>query len=247
MSLFGKIGKKMYREKYYSYQTQARGLLDKASLEKHFKKLEKWYWARLKSYLPKDLNANCLDAPCGYGNFLYFLRAKGYQNIQGFDLDVSQVRLAKLLDLPASVKDVLDTLTDSEDAYDLISSIDFIEHISKDEAILFLELCQKRINKNGVLIIRTPCADGPFGAHDANNDLTHQWSMTSNVLKTMLSMSGFSRVVMLDERPQPTSFVEMLRWITYFPFKMLANFFCMGLGMRPPTIWSRSMIAIAYK
>ncbi len=236
-----------YRESYYKYQTKARGLLNASTLESHFKKLEKWYWARLKHYLPKHTNASCIDIPCGYGNFLYFLRSRGYKNICGYDLDESQVKLANLLDLPAETKNIFDVLTESKDTYDLISSFDFIEHLSKDDALKFLALCRNNLNENGVLILRTPCADGPFGSHDANNDITHEWSMTSNVLKTILEMCGFSNVEILDERPQPTSLVEAIRWLVFYPFKLIADLFCIGLGMRPPRIWSRSMIAIAYK
>lgn len=236
-----------YKEKYYGYQTSARGLLDGQSLEKHFKRLGKWYFARLKNYLPRNLRSKCLDVPCGYGNFLYFLRSKGYQNIYGYDLDVSQVKLAQLLGLPAETKDIFAVLAESQDSYDLISSIDFIEHISKDNALKFLEQCRSKLNENGILILRTPCADGPFGSHDANNDITHEWAMTSNVLKTILEMSGFSRIEIIDERPQPTSFIETIRWLIFFPSKLLANLLCIGIGLRPPRIWSRSMIAIAHK
>ena len=236
-----------YKEKYYNYQTKARGLLNKQSLESQFKKSEKWYWARLKNYLPRDKGASCLDAPCGYGNFLYFLRSKGYDNIRGYDFDESQVGLAKLLDLPAETKDIFNVLAESKNTYDLISSFDFIEHISKDDALKFLEQCRYKLNQNGVLILRTPCADGPFGSHDANNDITHEWSMTSNVLKTILEMSGFSRVDMLDERPLPINIFGLVRWLMFFPSKLIANLLCIGLGMRPPYIWSRSMIAIAHK
>lgn len=235
-----------YRESYYSYQTKARGLLDAASLKSHFDRLGKWYWARLKHNLPKKIDAKCLDMPCGYGNFLYFLRSKGYVDIRGYDLDESQVELAKLLGLPAFVGDVFEVLA-TEEKYDLISSFDFIEHVSKDDALRFLGLCRSRLIENGLLILRAPCADGPFGAHDANNDITHEWSMTSNVLKTILEMSGFSKVEILDERPQPTSFVETIRWLVFYPSKLTANLLCIGLGMRPPRVWSRSMIAIARK
>lgn len=236
-----------YKESYYKYQTKARGLLDAHALANHFKRLEKWYWARLRNYLPKHKNANCLDVPCGYGNFLYFLRSKGYANISGYDIDESQVKLANLLELPAQTGDLFDVLAREDNSYDLISSFDFIEHVSKDDALKFLEMCRNKLNENGILILRTPCADGPFGAHDANNDITHEWSMTSNVLKTILEMSGFSKVNIIDERPQPTSFIETIRWAIFFPSKLIADLLCIAIGMRPPRIWSRSMIAVAYK
>ena len=236
-----------YRETYYNYQTKARGLLDANALEKHFSRLGKWYWARLKNWLPGNSNISCLDVPCGYGNFLYFLRSKGYQNIRGLDIDRAQVALAGLLGLPAEVGDAFVLLSEPQLSFDLVSSFDFIEHISKDDALRFLMLCRDRLNDGGVLILRTPCADGPFGSHDANNDLTHEWAMSSNVLQTILEMSGFSSVEILDERPQPTGLVEAIRWLLFYPSRFLANLICIGLGMRPPRIWSRSMIAVARK
>ena len=236
-----------YRERYYNYQTQARGLLDKASLEKRFAKQSKWYGATLRAFLPNKLDMRCLDAPCGYGNFLYFLRAKGYRNIEGFDFDQKQVELARLLDLPAEKKDIFSVLAENSEPYELIASLDFIEHLTKDDALSFLDQCNKNLHPGGVLILRTPCADGPFGAHDAWNDLTHQWGMTSTVLQTILEMSGFTRVQVLDERPHPISLVGTIRWLVFPPARMIANAFCMALGLRPPKIWTRSMMAVAYK
>lgn len=236
-----------YQERYYSYQTKARGLLSVHSLTSHFEKLRIWYEGRIQKFLPVNLNAKCLDIPCGYGNFLYFLRAKGYRNIAGFDLDESQVGLACLLELPAKKGDAFDVLAESIDQFDLISSLDFIEHLSKDDALKFIEECRNRLNDGGVLILRTPCADGPFGAHDAWNDLTHKWGMTSNVLQTILELIGFSKVYILDERPVPTSLLNTIRWLVFLPTKAFASAFCMALGMRPPRIWTRSMIAVAYK
>ena len=37
-------------------------------------------------WLPSDRSAPILDAGCGEGNLLAFLRAKGYANLSGFDL-----------------------------------------------------------------------------------------------------------------------------------------------------------------
>jgi len=236
-----------YKKIYYDYQTQARGLLTEDALLTRFNKLASWYGARLKSYLPADKGAQCLDVPCGYGNILYFLKSKGYSNIQGIDLDEKQVELATMLGLPAHKGDVFELLSDENQNFDLITSFDFIEHLDKDDALRLLNLSYRRLKPGGVLLLRAPCGDGPFGAHDAWNDLTHQWGMTSNVLRTMLALNGFVGVKTLDERPQPTSFIDVIRWLVFFPAKAFASAMCMALGMRPPEIWTRSMIAIAYK
>lgn len=236
-----------YESKYYDYQTKARGLLDADALLKNFEKLSRWYGCRLKKYMPSEKNAYCLDVPCGYGNFLYFLKNNGYLNAIGYDLDAKQIDLAMLVGLPAEVGDVFEVLQNDNLSYDLISSLDFIEHLSKEDALKYLELCFDRLNSGGTLILRTPCADGPFGSHDICNDLTHKWGMTSNLFSAVLEMSGYSEVEILDERPQPTSLVDTIRWLIYFPVKVLAKLACMALGMRSPEVWTRSMIAIARK
>ena len=125
--------------------------------------------------------------------------------------------------------------------------MDFIEHLEKDRVLEFLALAFDCLKPGGTLIVRAPCGDGPFGAHDAWNDLTHQWGMTSTLVQALLEMHGYEKVRILDERPQPAGFIDTLRWLLFFPTKMLADAFCIGLGMRPPAIWSRSMIAIAQK
>ena len=236
-----------YEKAYYGYQTKARGLLTADSLKHQFNRLAKWYGARLSSYLPVSSEARCLDLPCGYGNFLFFLKSRGYTNISGIDLDKEQVKLAGLLGLPAINGDAFLHLEGQQETYDLLSSLDFIEHLNKNEAIRFLKLCHRTLKPGGVMIVRAPCGDGPFGAHDAWNDLTHQWGMTSNVLKTLLAMQGFTNIEILDERPQPTSLIGFLRWLIFFPAKACASAMCMALGMRPPAVWTRSMIAVGFK
>ena len=236
-----------YKSVYYDYQTKARGLLTKESLTARFMQLSKWYDGRLSPYLPKNKQARCLDVPCGFGNFLYFLEGKGYSNIQGVDLDAKQVELAALVELPAVQGDAFQILSDEVSSFDQISSLDFIEHLDKDKVLEFLSLAYSALKPGGTIILRAPCGDGPFGAHDAWNDLTHQWGMTSNVVRTLLEMHGFKNVKILDERPQPGGIIDTFRWLVFFPAKLIADGFCMALGMRPPAIWTRSMIAIGHK
>ena len=236
-----------YERAYYQYQTQARGLLDKDALRQRFSKLAPWYAVRLGTHLPGDRKAACLDLPCGYGNLLYFLRLHGYENIIGYDFDPNQVKLARLLDLPAHEGDVFVILSEEGRQYDCITALDFIEHISRDETLRFLRLCWARLRPGGVLILRTACADGPFGAHDRYNDLTHQWAMTSNVLLTVLQMLNFERVEVLDESPQAYNLLNTVRRLIFYPARALASGFCLALGLIPPAVWSRSMWGVGYR
>jgi len=235
-----------YEDFFYQRQISARGL-DAEGLRAQFLKQEKWYRSRLSGYLPADKQSGCLDAPCGAGNFLFFLTQQGFENVHGIDLDVHQIEAARQLGLPAEEGNVFDILADTQSTYGLIASLDFIEHISKDEAIEFFRLCLDRLEEGGVLVLRTPCADSPFGAHDRYNDITHQWGLSSGLLEVLLGMVGFEDIHVLDERPQPTDVINSLRWLCFFPSRLCANLFCIGLGVRPPRVWSRSMMVIAHK
>ena len=238
---------KRFAEKYYGYQTKARGLLHKRDLTRTFEKRSKWYQSRLGEHIPVDRKAKWLDLPCGFGNFLYFLRQQGCRNISGYDLDPEQVRLAQMLELPAVEGDAFDILNNPTESYDCIASIDFLEHLDRDSAINFLELCYERLRPGGVLFLRVPCADGPFGARDRFNDLTHEWSMTSNVLRAMLEMISFEGVEILDERPQPYNIRNRVRLVLFYIARFLANGFVMALGLIPPRIWSTAMWGVARK
>lgn len=231
---------------FYTRQTAARGL-GIEGLRTQFSKQNKWYRSRLAAFLPKDKQTHCLDAPCGAGNFLFFLTRQGYTNVRGVDLDKHQIEAARQLALPAEEGDVFKVIADDKVSYGLIASLDFIEHIGKDEAIEFLQLCLSRLDNGGVLLLRTPCADSPFGMHDRYNDITHQWGLSAGLLEVLLGMAGFEKVHVLDERPQPTGVIDFFRWLSFFPFRFFANLFCIGLGVRPPRVWSRSMLVIARK
>lgn len=236
-----------YARRYYAYQTTARRIFDAAGLQRRFDELAPWYARRLRRHLPSDLNAAWLDVACGAGNFLYFLRHAGYRRVTGCDTDPEQVRLARLLDLSAEAGDGLVVLTDASRRWHAISALDFIEHLPRDDALRFLDLCRARLVPGGLLILRTPCADGPFGAHDRHNDLTHEWAMTSNLAVAVMAMVGFERVAILDERPQPTDALGTVRWLVSGVAMTAAAAACHAIGLAPPRVWSRSMWVLGYR
>ena len=71
--------------------------------------------------------------------------------------------------------------------------------------------------------------------------------MTSNVLRTILQMSGFRSVVILDERPQPYNLINRLRLCVYYPAKWLFSIGLIALGLNPPRVWSSSMWGIGVR
>ena len=163
------------------------------------------------------------------------------------DFDPKQVELATFIGLNASVEDSLLFLKDKFNKYDLISSLDFLEHLTKDDLLGFLQLCFKALKKDGQFMLRIPCSDGLFGARDRYNDLTHETGFTSGAINGVLEVVGFKDIVILDERPQPYKLVNLVRWVLFVAFTGLANLVLLAIGISSPRVWTTSMWVSARK
>jgi SAM-dependent methyltransferase len=139
--------------KIYQAQTALRGWKSAADVIPLFRKEAQWYEWALAKYLPRDKKrAMMLDCGCGAGNFLYFLRSKGYENALGVDIDPKMAAIAKELNMPVQVGDAVEYLRTTSSTYDMIVCFDFLEHLDKDEALEFLQSIYARLKANGVFI-----------------------------------------------------------------------------------------------
>jgi SAM-dependent methyltransferase len=237
-----------YEEVYYGGQVAGRGVLDAKGLDAQARMMAPKFLELLGPLLPEDLSVRCLDLACGFGDWLWFLRSRGYTRIEGLDLDQQQVAVARSVGLPVTVGDC-SQWTGEPSAYGLISALDLIEHLDKNDAVRLLERIHDALCEGGVLVLRCPCADGFRGANDICNDLTHRWGATSTTLGQLLRTLGFGKVRLLDPSlPRyPRGWVRALglhirhvaRWCT-FPLLWV-------LGVRPPLIWHTSQYAVAVK
>jgi SAM-dependent methyltransferase len=237
-----------YETFYYAGQAVGRGLTTKDSLESAFAERAVHYDEILGNFLPADRELRCLDLACGFGNWLYFLRSKGFRNAIGVDTDPEQIKLAKLLDLPAVERDAREAL-ERPDYYGMISAIDLLEHLDKNDAVRLLQAVFRSLIVNGVLIMQMPCADGFRGAHDACNDLTHRWAASSNMLHQLLVTVGFSRVEVIDPSlPKfPRTFKSRAKRAIRLCSRKMLSLPLRAAGVTMPAIWADSQIAIAWK
>jgi 2-polyprenyl-3-methyl-5-hydroxy-6-metoxy-1,4-benzoquinol methylase len=235
---------KQYQREAYAQQTASKRVL---SLGPGYEKLIPIYRAKFGAVLPTMRSAKILDVPCGSGNASYFLRKMGYAEVDSIDLDQKQVQLAQALGLPATVADGLEWLTSHISYYDAILSLDFLEHLDKDSALHFLRLCYAALNPGGVLVLRTPCAEGPFAGTAVFNDFTHEWAATSGVLRDVLAIAGFSAVVISDDGPVPYNLVNWVRLVAFRTTCAVGRFWGNFTGLGCPTIWTPNMWAIAKK
>ena len=232
---------------YYKYQTFIRGVFSEDELVDICNKESKRLGAILRpylNYLRQKSNPIALDAPCGYGNMLYIYRENNIP-AEGVDLDESQISLAQKMGLNAKKIDIFDLSEKS--TYSIISSLDFIEHLEKDRALGALIKFHKMLKDDGMLIIRTPCGDTPFGIRDFCADPTHKWFGTSECISSILKIAGFKKVVVLEDWPIPTRFM-LIRTVLIEPLtRGLIRILLKMIGYGSPTCLSPSMILIATK
>jgi SAM-dependent methyltransferase len=226
----------------YAFQTEARGLQTASTLGPALAKMSRTYAHYFKGLA---IEAPALDLACGYGNMLHFLADCGVEAV-GVDADPKQVALCQSLGLNAQVGDALEALRAAR-GLRFLSALDFIEHLEKDEAVALLRTAREALVPGGVLLLRLPSADGPFGAHDFANDITHKWVASANLMSSLLRATGFEVIRIHDDYPAPAHLKGVARYVAYRLTRAVLGLAVIGLGMTPPQIWTRSMWVTARK
>lgn len=196
---------------YYKYQAIARGVTTREDVLRQARAHAYLYDQMLASWMPQDKRAAWLDIACGHGSFLVYLRERGYDGVQGVDSSLEQVTLARSAGLSVHQADAIQWLEEQpRGRWQVMSAIDFIEHISKDEMMRFLTAAHGALAPGGRLILRYPNADSPLVGLNLFNDITHVWTYTSNCLNTLAQMHGFKHSKFTDEGVQA---VRDHRWL----------------------------------
>ncbi len=234
---------------HWAYQRQPNGLDERETrLRAGFESRVRFYRSLLGKFLPANKDEAILDLPCGEGQMLYTLHRLGYSNLKGFDIDARRVAVGRRLDLPTFEGNVFDILLAHPNAsISCVVSMDFIEHIEKEDVVRLLDLVQRRLRPGGRLILRTPCADSPFGSRHIHNDFTHKWAATSGVLRGLLTSGGFVDVAVFGEHPKVDMRRGVPRVLSFWAASFMGNMITRALNIGRIEIWSSSMWAIATK
>lgn len=218
---------KSYRERFYnSYATNASSNEYSWSIEE-YELLARINSIRYKDMLPADKGARLLDIACGAGHFLYFLQKKaGFKNSEGIDISPEQIRLAKeagLLNL--FLGDSIEHLRNNPNGYDLITAHHFIEHLTKDEVLDFLEAVMGALKNGGRIIITTGNVASLFGASHICADFTHEGGFTPRSFKQLLKTIGFKEIDVRGIGPVPYDLKSRIRVALWKSIRKVLTFY----------------------
>ena len=182
-----------------------------------------YYQRLLHGWLTLSRPVRCADLACGSGGFLAYLQHCDLDDWIGVDSDAYQVKAARERFGVERVllMDVFDFLADAQPGtYDLLSALDFVEHLTKQEFVRFAELARSALKTGGKLLLRTPNAAAPFGMAVRYGDFTHEISFTPGAISDILTSLEFEDVRVWEDGPRRGSVAQTAHWLAWHIARM---------------------------
>lgn len=165
--------------------------------------LRAWHvQSELKEWSKHYKSAHILDAGMGFGQYSYFL-AKMNRNYNILAVDVKQDQVEECTEFfsQAGIKNVNFQMADlvkyrQENSYDLILSVDVMEHIVEDVEVF--KNFQHSLKPGGMLLISTPSDQGGSDVHDESGTSFIEEHVRDGYnikeIEDKLKSAGFSKV-----------------------------------------------------
>jgi SAM-dependent methyltransferase len=210
-------------------------------------------------------NASILDAGSGFGQYTWRMaRMNRGWKITAVDINKDQIENCSDFFRRSGLSDRISFLTadltklNEKDKYDLILSVDVMEHILEDEAVF--RNFHNSLKNNGILLISTPSDQGGSDAHSEEDDsfidehVRNGYSMGE--IKDKLTRAGFSKVDVIYTYGKPGNIswrlsmknpVKMLNksyyffillpvyFLIFFPVSIILNIFDLVLSHKSGT------------
>lgn len=197
--------------------------------------------------LPSDREAHILDGGCGRGGMVYWLKQRGFENVEGIDFSVEQVETARRLGIPnVQQADLTSYLHSRRAYYDALILRDVVEHFTREQIIEMLELCRESLRPGGRVIVQVPNAESPFFGRIRYGDFTHELAFTSSSIAQLFNVLGFENPRVYSTEPAITGVRSLGRaalWGAVKTFYRLLLFAELGSGNR---IFTQGLIAVGH-
>lgn len=164
----------------------------------------RFFHHRLHAFLPADKGAPILDAACGAGEALHYLRERGYTSVLGIDLSEEQLAQARAAGLPnVRRQDLFEHLEEGPARYDLILASHVMEHLPKPQVPVCLRQMARALRPGGRIVVLTPNAGSPLGLPYSLGDFTHEVHFTAMSLAQVAALADLAIVHLGGIAPDP--------------------------------------------
>lgn len=126
----------------------------------------------LDQYLPKNKKLKILDAGCGTGRNIIFL--KTYGNVSGFDISPQAIKFCKKRGLKNIKKASINKIPYSENVFNIVTCFDVLYHRRANYKEAIKEF-YRVLKTDGILLIRVPAYQWLKGYHDQAVHTKHRF------------------------------------------------------------------------
>jgi 2-polyprenyl-3-methyl-5-hydroxy-6-metoxy-1,4-benzoquinol methylase len=165
------------------------------NIEKGYASFHQFYKSNYLKYIPEDKQSAILVISCGPGYFVDLLTKHGYSNVLGIDSCAEKVKYATERNLNCHVEEAFPFLENKQDSFDVIFCEQEINHLTKDEILIFLQLCYKSLKRHGTLIVHALNGANPItGAEALAQNFDHYNTFTEYTMRQVFTYSGFTDI-----------------------------------------------------
>ncbi|MFH1478575.1 MAG: class I SAM-dependent methyltransferase [Candidatus Omnitrophota bacterium] len=199
---------------------------------------------------PANKNAKILEIGCGAGQFLHYLKLKGYCNLEGVDIGEAQIDFLKKMDIKGClISSISEFLSGKKEQYDIIVMNHVIEHLLKSELLPSLRTIYYSLKNKGVFIYATPntaCISGLFQRYI---DFTHEVGFTERSAYEVMRIAGFRDIMVRGDRIRLKFRPKRILWwmLNKLWYKLLGFIYYIERGTDRPRVLSRELIVIGKK
>lgn len=164
-------------------------------VDKGYGSFYKFYKDNYLKHMPEDRNARILVVSCGPGYFVNMLKKEGFDNVLGIDSYPEKVEHAKRHGLNCEVARAFEFLDQSSEPFDAIFCEQELNHLTKREMLVFLDLCWKKLREGGRLITHGLNGANPItGSEALAQNFDHYNTFTEYTFRQVLEHSNFQDI-----------------------------------------------------
>lgn len=150
-----------------------------------------YYRANYLPHMPENRNASVLVISCGPGYLVNVLNKAGYQNVVGIDSDAAKVEFGRRKGLRCEAAQAFPYLEQCKSQFDVIIPEQELNHLTIDESVEFLQLCNAALKPGGRVILYAINSANPLvGSENRAQNIDHFYTVTEYSINQIMTLGG---------------------------------------------------------
>lgn len=121
----------------------------------------------------------------GSGGLLAWAAERG-ADVAGSEINPECLAAARDRDVELLPTDLTNVVDDHIETFDIIIAFDVFEHLALDEVRSNLQFCAMMLKPGGVMLVRFPNCQSPFGLLHQHGDITHRTPLSGDQMRQLV-------------------------------------------------------------